>query len=187
MTHKDIIRYFMTIPEASQLVLQAGSMAQGGDVFVLDMGEPVRIVDLARRMIHLMGASVRDEKNPEGDIEIAFTGLRPAEKLYEELLIGGNVCGTQHPMIMRASEPRLPWQQVREILSGLSIALDAFDCDTARELLMQTVVGYRPDSDVQDHVWLRKRQIDNESGNITELRTRRSKPAKSGATASMMQ
>src|SRR5690606_17759271 len=91
VTHKDIIRYFMTIPEAAQLVLQAGSMAQGGDVFVLDMGEPVRIVDLARRMIKLMGASVRDENNPDGDIEIVFTGLRPAEKLYEELLIGNNV------------------------------------------------------------------------------------------------
>src|SRR5690606_12567145 len=101
VTHKDIIRYFMTIPEAAQLVLQAGSMAQGGDVFVLDMGEPVRIVDLARRMIKLMGASVRDENNPDGDIEIVFTGLRPAEKLYEELLIGGNVVGTGHPMIMR--------------------------------------------------------------------------------------
>src|SRR5690606_1980052 len=102
VTHRDVIRYFMTIPEASQLVLQAGSMAKGGDVFVLDMGKPVKIEDLARRMIHLMGLTVKDERNPDGDIEIVYTGLRPAEKLYEELLIGTNVTGTEHPMIMRA-------------------------------------------------------------------------------------
>ena len=97
VTHPEVIRYFMTIPEAAQLVIQAGSMADGGDVFVLDMGKPVRICDLARRMIHLMGLTVRDEQHPDGDIEIAYTGLRPAEKLYEELLIGNNVTGTQHP------------------------------------------------------------------------------------------
>jgi FlaA1/EpsC-like NDP-sugar epimerase len=101
VTHKDVIRYFMTIPEAAQLVLQAGSMGQGGDVFVLDMGKPVRIADLARRMISLMGLTVREEDSPEGDIEIVYTGLRPAEKLFEELLIGNNVTGTEHPMIMR--------------------------------------------------------------------------------------
>src|SRR5205807_649875 len=107
VTHRDVIRYFMTIPEAAQLVIQAGSMAQGGDVFVLDMGRPVRIDDLARRLVSLMGLTVRDAQNPEGDIAIEYTGLRPAEKLFEELLIGSNVTGTDHPMIMRAMEHRL--------------------------------------------------------------------------------
>ncbi len=172
VTHKDIIRYFMTIPEASQLVLQAGAMAQGGDVFVLDMGEPVRIVDLAKRMIRLMGASVRDDANPEGDVEIVFTGLRPAEKLYEELLIGGNVSGTEHPMIMRASEPYIPWQELRGVLMGLRAALDAFDCETARQLLMGAVDEYRPGCGIQDLVWLRNRQLETESANVTELRPR---------------
>ena len=113
VTHPEVIRYFMTIPEAAQLVIQAGSMADGGEVFVLDMGKPVRICDLARRMIHLMGLTVRDEQHPDGDIEIAYTGLRPAEKLYEELLIGNNVTGTEHPMILRAIEHSLPWERVQ--------------------------------------------------------------------------
>ena len=104
VTHRDIIRYFMTIPEAAELVIQAGSMAEGGDVFVLDMGKPVRIKDLAYRMVNLMGLTVRDDDNPEGDIDIDYVGLRPAEKLYEELLIGSNVTGTRHPRIMRADE-----------------------------------------------------------------------------------
>ena len=102
VTHRDIIRYFMTIPEAAELVIQAGAMAKGGDVFVLDMGEPVRVKDLAYRMINLMGLSVLDDDNPDGDIEIKYVGLRPAEKLYEELLIGSNVTGTRHPRICRA-------------------------------------------------------------------------------------
>lgn len=182
VTHKDIIRYFMTIPEASQLVLQAGAMAQGGDVFVLDMGEPVRIVDLARRMIRLMGATVRDESNPDGDIEICFTGLRPAEKLYEELLIGGNVEGTTHARIMRASEPYLPWPQLREVLAALLAALAAFDCETARELLMRTVAEYRPGCDIQDFVWMRNRQLEKERANVTDLRAHRARQLKSGTT-----
>ena len=107
VTHPDVIRYFMTIPEAAQLVIQAGSMGSGGDVFVLDMGSPVRIADLAKRMIQLAGYTVRDEKHPDGDIEIRFTGLRPAEKLFEELLIGKNVTGTEHPRILRAMEHSL--------------------------------------------------------------------------------
>ncbi|HLS80653.1 MAG TPA: UDP-N-acetylglucosamine 4,6-dehydratase family protein, partial [Steroidobacter sp.] len=184
VTHKDIIRYFMTIPEAAQLVLQAGSMAQGGDVFVLDMGEPVRIVDLARRMIKLMGASVRDENNPDGDIEIVFTGLRPAEKLYEELLIGGNVVGTGHPMIMRAIEPRLPWQELRLVLDELAAALDAFDCEAARDLLIKTVAEYRPDCGVMDQVWLSARQLEKEKANVTELHPHRVRQAKGVAAAS---
>jgi FlaA1/EpsC-like NDP-sugar epimerase len=174
VTHKEIIRYFMTIPEASQLVLQAGAMARGGDVFVLDMGEPVRIVDLAKRMIRLMGASVRDESNPDGDIEISFTGLRPAEKLFEELLIGSNVSGTEHPMIMRASEPCLPWQQLREILAALLAAIDEFDCSTGRELLMRTVAEYRPEGEIQDFVWLRSRQAERVAS-VTDMRTRRAR------------
>jgi FlaA1/EpsC-like NDP-sugar epimerase len=174
VTHKEIIRYFMTIPEASQLVLQAGSMAQGGEVFVLDMGEPVRIVDLARRMIHLMGMSVRDESNPDGDIEIAFTGLRPAEKLYEELLIGGSVTGTEHPMIMRAVEPYLPWQQISVILDQMHAAVEACDCEKARGLLMSTVREYRPAADIQDLLWQR-RQAEKERANVTELRMHRAR------------
>jgi FlaA1/EpsC-like NDP-sugar epimerase len=154
VTHRDVIRYFMTIPEASQLVLQASAMGQGGDVFVLDMGEPLRIEDLARRMISLMGLTVRDEANPEGDIEIVYTGLRPAEKLYEELLIGGNVTGTDHPMIMRAMEPHLPWTQLQGVLAEMLEALDHFDCVRARDILMRTVAEYRPESGIQDLVWL---------------------------------
>jgi FlaA1/EpsC-like NDP-sugar epimerase len=176
VTHKDVIRYFMTIPEAAQLVLQAGSMAQGGDVFVLDMGKPVRISDLARRMISLMGLTVRDEENPEGDIEVIYTGLRPAEKLFEELLIGTNVTGTEHPMIMRAIEHSLPWMHVQQVLDELSIALNRFDCDRARQLLMQTVAEYKPAHKIQDLVWSRKTDLAHaEMKNVTALQSRRSR------------
>lgn len=154
VTHPDVIRYFMTIPEAAQLVIQAGSMGSGGDVFVLDMGSPVRIADLAKRMIQLAGYSVRDDKHPEGDIEIRFTGLRPAEKLFEELLIGKNVAGTEHPRILRAMEHSLPWDQVRSVLDELAQCSVRFDCERAREVLMRAVPEYRPTSKVQDHVWL---------------------------------
>jgi FlaA1/EpsC-like NDP-sugar epimerase len=153
VTHPEIIRYFMTIPEAAQLVLQAGAMSQGGDVFVLDMGKPVRIADLARRMIHLMGLSVRDESDPDGDIAIEYTGLRPAEKLYEELLIGSNVMGTEHPMIMRAVEDFLKWPRVSYYLEQLVAATRSLDCSRARELLMESVAGYTPGNGVDDLVW----------------------------------
>jgi FlaA1/EpsC-like NDP-sugar epimerase len=153
VTHPDVIRYFMTIPEAAQLVIQAGSMARGGDVFVLDMGKPVKISDLARRMVHLMGLSIRDAANSEGDIEIAYTGLRPAEKLYEELLIGNNVSGTDHPMIMRAMEHSLPWAQVEGLLAELLIALRAFDCVAVIDLLRALVVEYKPADSVHDLIW----------------------------------
>ncbi|MDR6984058.1 FlaA1/EpsC-like NDP-sugar epimerase [Rheinheimera pacifica] len=126
VTHKDIIRYFMTIPEAAQLVIQAGAMGQGGDVFVLDMGEPVKIADLAKRMIHLMGLEVRDEIHPNGDIEILFSGLRPGEKLYEELLIGENVRETEHPRIMAADEVFLSWSQMESLLLQLDTMCDSF-------------------------------------------------------------
>jgi FlaA1/EpsC-like NDP-sugar epimerase len=154
VTHPDVIRYFMTIPEAAGLVIQAGSMGSGGDVFVLDMGSPVRIADLARRMIQLAGYSVREEKNPDGDIEIRFTGLRPAEKLFEELLIGKNVTGTEHPRILRAMEHSLTWDQMRHVLDDLAGCSMRFDCERAREILMRAVPEYRPAEKVQDHVWL---------------------------------
>lgn len=176
VTHKDVIRYFMTIPEAAQLVLQAGSMGKGGDVFVLDMGKPVRIADLAKRMISLMGLTVRDEENPDGDVEIIYTGLRPAEKLFEELLIGTNVTGTEHSMIMRAMEHSLPWHQVQQVLDDMSLALSRFDCDKARQLLMQTVAEYRPTGELQDLVWSRKAALAHaEVKNVTALQTRRAR------------
>jgi len=156
VTHRDVIRYFMTIPEAAQLVIQAGSMAQGGDVFVLDMGRPVRIDDLARRLVSLMGLTVRDAGNPEGDIAIEYTGLRPAEKLFEELLIGSNVTGTDHPMIMRAMEHRLSWPKMEQILNDLLVALASFDCHDALELLTASVAEYQADTEVRDYVWTRK-------------------------------
>ncbi len=141
VTHPEVIRYFMTIPEAAQLVIQAGSMAEGGDVFVLDMGKPVRIGDLARRMINLMGLTVRDEQHPDGDIEISYTGLRPAEKLYEELLIGNNVTGTEHPMILRAIEHSLPWERVQVAAGGNPGGHEPFDCHRALQLLGEVVAG----------------------------------------------
>jgi len=154
VTHPDVIRYFMTIPEAAQLVIQAGSMGSGGDVFVLDMGSPVRIADLAKRMIQLAGYTVRDEQHPDGDIEIRFTGLRPAEKLFEELLIGKNVTGTEHPRILRAMEHSLSWEQIRHVLDDLAQCLLRFDCERAREILLRAVPEYQPTDRVQDHVWL---------------------------------
>lgn len=153
VTHPDIIRYFMTIPEASQLVLQAGSMGKGGEVFVLDMGEPVKIVDLARKMIHLMGLTEKTEERPDGDIEIRFTGLRPGEKLYEELLIGDNPQGTSHPRIMMAREASMPWADVESLLKKLSLASQNFDCGRIADLIREAPTGYAPNGDVADLVW----------------------------------
>lgn len=157
VTHPKITRYFMTIPEAAQLVIQAGSMGQGGDVFVLDMGEPVRIVELAEKMIHLSGLSVRSEKNPHGDIAIEFTGLRPGEKLYEELLIGDNVAATQHPMIMTANEDHLSWDLLKGKLSELLAAVDQDDYTRVRQLLRDTVSGYTPDGEIVDWIYQQRR------------------------------
>lgn len=157
VTHPKITRYFMTIPEAAQLVIQAGSMGQGGDVFVLDMGEPVKIVTLAEKMIHLSGLSVRSERNPHGDIAIEFTGLRPGEKLYEELLIGDNVSPTSHPMIMTANEDYLPWEKLKEKLSELLAAISEDDFTRARQLLRETVSGYSPEGDIVDWVYQQRR------------------------------
>jgi FlaA1/EpsC-like NDP-sugar epimerase len=157
VTHPKITRYFMTIPEAAQLVIQAGSMGLGGDVFVLDMGEPVRIAELAEKMIHLSGLSVRSEKNPHGDISIEFTGLRPAEKLYEELLIGDNVAATQHPMIMTANEDFLPWDVLKVKLSELVNAVEQDDYSRVRQLLRETVSGYAPDGEIVDWIYQQRR------------------------------
>ncbi|MDI1333052.1 nucleoside-diphosphate sugar epimerase/dehydratase [Pseudomonas sp.] len=157
VTHPKITRYFMTIPEAAQLVIQAGSMGQGGDVFVLDMGEPVRIVELAEKMIHLSGLSVRSEKNLHGDISIEFTGLRPGEKLYEELLIGDNVAATQHPMIMSANEDHLPWDVLKSKLTELLKAVEQDDYTRVRQLLRDTVSGYSPDGDIVDWIYQQRR------------------------------
>ena len=144
VTHPGITRYFMTIPEAAQLVIQAAAMAKGGDVFVLDMGQPVKILDLARRMVHLSGLTVRDAEHPDGDIEIAFTGLRAGEKLYEELLIGENASGTEHPLIMRAVEDLVPWAELKPVLRGLEEACTQLDSQRALEVLESTVPIVRP-------------------------------------------
>jgi len=153
VTHPLIIRYFMTIPEAAQLVIQAGAMATGGDVFVLDMGEPVKIVDLAKRMINLAGLSVRDSDTPDGDIDIEFTGLRPAEKLYEELLIGENVSGTDHPRIMKAREQFIPHERLIPMLSEVHEAAQHLDRSRMREILVATVEEYEPALDIKDLLW----------------------------------
>lgn len=157
VTHPKITRYFMTIPEAAQLVIQAGSMGQGGDVFVLDMGEPVKIVELAEKMIHLSGFSIRSERNPLGDIAINFTGLRPGEKLYEELLIGDNVIATRHPMIMSANEDYLAWDVLKQRLDALRAATAEDDFATVRQLLRDTVSGYVPGGEIVDWLYQRRR------------------------------
>ncbi|MBS7842110.1 polysaccharide biosynthesis protein [Pseudomonas fluorescens] len=157
VTHPKITRYFMTIPEAAQLVIQAGSMGQGGDVFVLDMGEPVKITELAEKMIHLSGLSVRSDRNPHGDIAIEFTGLRPGEKLYEELLIGDNVVATRHPMIMSANEDHLSWEVLKGKLTELLDAVDEDDYTRVRQLLRDTVSGYSPDGEIVDWIYQQRR------------------------------
>ncbi|MCE7507690.1 polysaccharide biosynthesis protein [Alloalcanivorax xenomutans] len=155
VTHPDVIRYFMTIPEAAQLVIQAGAMAKGGEVFVLDMGEPVRIMDLATTMIRLMGMSVRDATNPDGDIEVVFSGLRPGEKLYEELLIGECSIETEHEMIMQAHEEKLTPAEINEALDRFRTALERGDQDALRALLRSYVNGYQPRQDDDDALVLR--------------------------------
>jgi FlaA1/EpsC-like NDP-sugar epimerase len=152
LTHLEVTRFFMTILEASQLVIQAGAMAKGGDVFVLDMGQPVRIVDLARRIIELSGLSVKDEQNPDGDIEIQVTGLRSGEKLYEELLIGENPKPTSHKMIMKAHEKFIPWVELEPKLKVLEMALLVSDFGTIRLILKQLVDGYVPSDPIKDWV-----------------------------------
>ncbi|WDY59350.1 polysaccharide biosynthesis protein [Pseudomonas sp. PSKL.D1] len=158
VTHPKITRYFMTIPEAAQLVIQAGAMGQGGDVFVLDMGEPVKIVELAEKMIHLSGLSVRSAGNPYGDIAIEFSGLRPGEKLYEELLIGDDVSPTAHPMIMVASEDCVDWELLRERLASLLKAVAEDDFARIRLILRELVSGYTPEGEIVDWVYQQRRR-----------------------------
>ena len=162
VTDARIIRFFMTIPEAAQLVIQAGAMGQGGDVFVLDMGDPIRIVDLAKRMIHLSGLKIKDESHPEGEVEISYTGLRPGEKLYEELLIGDNVSDTSHSRIMRAKEEVIPWVQLSKRLEQLGVVLEKDDFKEIRVLLKESVSGFAPQCEVNDLLWKAKQKSSKE-------------------------
>jgi FlaA1/EpsC-like NDP-sugar epimerase len=165
VTHPDIIRYFMTIPEAAQLVIQAGSMGKGGDVFVLDMGEPVKIVDLAKNLIRLSGLEVKSESNPDGDIDIQFTGLRPGEKLFEELLIGDNVEKTLHKRIMTANERFLALNEFSSIMDQLDKACYEFDHERIRALLIEAPTDFQPTDGIGDLVWNAKKSLE---GNIDE-------------------
>lgn len=169
VTHPEITRYFMTIPEAAQLVLQAGAMGEGGDVFVLDMGQPVKIMDLARRMVHLSGLEVKSEATPEGTIEIEQVGLRPGEKLYEELLIGENVEGTGHPLIMRAQEAEIPWPILHGLLAELEKACKDFDYKQVRMLLLRAVTEYAPQCDIEDFIWREKNKAPIRTAEIQRL------------------
>lgn len=161
VTHPDVTRYFMTIPEAAQLVIQAGSMGEGGDVFVLDMGAPIKIVDLAEKMIALSGLERLTEDNPKGDIAIEFTGLRPGEKLYEELLIGENVEGTEHPMIMCANEVYLPWEEIKKVLKELLNALNDDDYEQLQQLLTGLVSGYCAEKNIVDWRYQKNKLFNN--------------------------
>lgn len=158
VTDAKIIRYFMSITEASQLVIQAGAMGKGGDVFVLDMGKPVKILDLAKRVIHLSGYQIKDNDNPHGDIEIHFTGLRPGEKLYEELLIGDNVSETEHPLIRRAKENTLSWYKITKIMDDMNKALSQEDDEMLRNILQYAIEGYKPQCGVVDVLYKEKKQ-----------------------------
>lgn len=162
VTHPDIIRYFMTIPEAAQLVIQAGAMGKGGDVFVLDMGEPVKINDLAKNLINLSGLEVKSEENPLGDIEIKFSGLRPGEKLFEELLIGDNVEGTAHERIMTAQERFLSMVEYQELLAALDEACHNFDHEKIRQILLEAPTGFEPTDGIGDLVW-KQTQVESDS------------------------
>ncbi|HSC74915.1 MAG TPA: nucleoside-diphosphate sugar epimerase/dehydratase [Pseudomonadales bacterium] len=157
VTHPDVARYFMTTAEAAQLVLQAGSMGEGGEVFVLDMGKPVKIMDLAERMIALLGRSVRDEHHPDGDIEIMITGLRPGEKLYEELVLGDKISGTGHPMIMRADESFLELPNLLACLEQIKLGCDEGDCQTVKNILSEVVGGFS-EMPINDILWRHNQQ-----------------------------
>lgn len=173
VTDPKIIRYFMTVQEASQLVIQAGAMGDGGEVFVLDMGEPVKILDMAKKLIHLSGLEIKDAENTDGDIEIVFSGLRPGEKLYEELLIGENIAPTGHPLIMSADEGHANWGQISEYIARLKQAIEDNDVDAARLLLVDAVNGYNPQCDVADLVQGKLNQTADkaENSNIIKYRS----------------
>ncbi len=175
VTHPEVTRYFMSIAEAAQLVLQAGAMGTGGDVFVLDMGEPVRIVDLARRMIRLSGYEMDHDTHIGEHIDIEFIGLRPGEKLYEELLLGSNVAGTGHPMIMRAEEECLSYGQIHHHVSELLRCCDALDCDGITKVLSSAVSGFGDHVVRHDYLWTKQAQLGNQpkapavTSNVKEL------------------
>jgi FlaA1/EpsC-like NDP-sugar epimerase len=157
LTHADVTRYFMTIPEAAQLVIQAAAMANTGDLFVLDMGQPVKIHDLAERIVELSGLTVRNELRPDGDIEIQITGLRPGEKLYEELLIGCDPKPTSHPRIMKAREDFVPWREINAVLKGIELALNVNDVAAIRRIMLSLGVGYAPADDIVDWVFMHQK------------------------------
>ena len=156
VTHPEVIRYFMSIPEAAELVIQAGAMGKGGDVFVLDMGKPVRILDLAERLIRLSGMEVKTEENPNGDLEIIFTGLRPGEKLFEELLIGDNVELTEHEQIFKANEDFIHWKKLKEYLDTLRKIESSSDHKELRNIFRQTVSGYEPEKEIVDAIYIQQ-------------------------------
>lgn len=166
LTHPEITRYFMTIPEAAQLVIQAGAMAKGGDVFVLDMGQSVKIIDLAYRMVELSGLTIKDEQNLNGDIEIEITGLRPGEKLYEELLIGDNPKPTSHPRIMKAHEDFVPWSELKEKIDALQVALNINDVGVIRLMMAKLVPDYTPSEEIVDWVFMEQEAEANRLGLI---------------------
>jgi FlaA1/EpsC-like NDP-sugar epimerase len=169
VTHPEITRFFMTIPEASQLVIQAGAMGKGGDVFVLDMGKSVKIVDLATKMIRLSGFEVKNELNPDGDMAIEFTGLRPGEKLYEELLIGDDVTGTEHERIMTANELHLSWADFSVILEKLDLACHEFDHEKIREILLSTPTGFAPTDGICDLLFQQREKNSDSAKNVVSL------------------
>jgi FlaA1/EpsC-like NDP-sugar epimerase len=172
VTHPEIIRYFMTIPEASQLVIQAGAMSSGGDVFVLDMGEPVKILDLAKNLIQLSGLEIKSSKNPNGDIEIHFTGLRPGEKLYEELLIGSNTQGTKHKRIMTANEHFLSLERFNNILKKLNQACLKFDYETIQKILLEIPIELNSTGVINDLLWDTEKDASSPKSKIIDLNTR---------------
>jgi FlaA1/EpsC-like NDP-sugar epimerase len=157
VTHPEVIRYFMSIPEAAELVIQAGALGKGGDVFVLDMGEPIKIYDLAKRLISLSGMELKDKDNPEGDIEIIFTGLRPGEKLYEELLIGDRVSTTEHKRILRAEEDFLVAEEIEQHINLLQEAEKKGDVKALKEILRKVVSGFTPENEIVDVLSLQKK------------------------------
>ena len=173
VTHPEVTRYFMTVQEAAQLVIQAGSMATGGDVFVLDMNEPIRIVDLAKKMVHLMGYDIKDENSYRGDIAIEYTGLRPGEKLHEELMIGESVTGTEHPKIVRAEEETLSWEALQKLLNRLRKACSNIDLQEIRTVLIEAVDGFEPKEEVSDPLWDINKSMEDmpekEVANVTPL------------------
>jgi FlaA1/EpsC-like NDP-sugar epimerase len=169
LTHEDITRYFMTIPEAAQLVIQAGAMGKGGDVFVLDMGDSVKIKDLAEKLIRLSGLELKDDSNPNGDIAIECTGLRPGEKLFEELLIGDNVQDTFHERIMTANEAMLSWENLEPILNDLDKMCHNFDHESIRELLLNAPTGFNPTDGIGDLVWAARKDADNKKIHTAEV------------------